>query len=145
MNKIIAIIGIVGAFVIGTLFSVDIATAVKPTTETQEIPTEISFTPMGTTSGLLTGDATRANAILLYGDRFCGVDLITGATPMVHLYIEFATTMTVEHLSGSCSGASWRILLTGNTDAIFQPGDLLVLNLSQGTGNYDEIHREQSL
>jgi len=52
MNKTIAIIGIVGAFIIGTVFSVDIATAVKPATEvlvtnTDPIPvTGISSSPV---------------------------------------------------------------------------------------------------
>jgi len=69
MNKI-TILAISAVFVASILaITAFEAQAVKPTTETQEIPTEISFTPMGTTSGLLTGDATRANAILLYGER----------------------------------------------------------------------------
>jgi len=146
MNKttILAISAVFAVSMIA-IIAFEVEAVKPPTEETQEIPTVISFTPMGTTNGLLTGDITRVNAILLYGDRFCGVDTITGASIMVHLYIEFATTMTVEHLPAECSGASWRIELTGNSDAVFQPGDLLVLNLRQGAGNYQEVHREQTI
>jgi len=55
MNKTIAILGIVGAFALGTMFSADIATAVKPVTEvlvtnTNPIPvTGIVSSPTQTT------------------------------------------------------------------------------------------------
>ncbi len=120
-------------------------TPITVNVDTPENGRVISFSPLGTIDGVLKGDTTRHHAILLYGDTFCGVDLSIRSQVIANLYIEFATTMTVEHDSSLCSGANWKIKLDGNEDSVFQPGDVLILRFVDGDSNYGEVYREQTI
>jgi len=136
MNKTIAILGIVGAFVIGTLLSVDIATAVKPTTETTEtIQKTIDLQPVAGRN-LEVNVVDSGTSLLFYGEQLCQL-LLQNDPRLNTVYIEFATTTTVLD-QGACGQPSASINLVGAQDAVFQPGDFLIL---QGI---NEVYRQQT-
>jgi len=75
-------------------------------------------------------------SLLFYGSQLCQISLQND--PRLNtVYIEFATTTTVLDL-GSCGQPSAAINLVGTQDAVFQPGDFLIL---QGR---NEVYRQQT-
>jgi len=72
---------------------------------------------------------------LFYGPELCELDRRGPITTLTH-YIEFATTTTVLD-QGACGTPSNAINLIGG-DAVFQPGDVLIL---QGV---NEVFRQQT-
>ena len=83
------------------------------------------------------------SAIIFYGETLCGIEQI----PESGTLVLFGTQTTVEHNSPDCGfGPFLPILLSTETDEIFQAGDLLALYRSQ-SGNPQpliEVYREQS-
>jgi len=73
---------------------------------------------------------------LFYGPELCQVDW-RGTTAVTIAYIEFATTTTVLD-QGACGSPSKAINLFGG-DAVFQPGDFLILQ------SVIEVYRQQTI
>ena len=159
MKKASLILVISASFIVGTLVAGNLVFAAPADSQnellsailqevqalvgqSEQTQQEISFRPMGTTSGgVLIVGINHPDAILLYGDTFCGVRTTTGVRLLNNLYIEFVNPMTVMH--ESCN-TFFEISLEGNTNADFQPGDVLVLVLPNDSGPYEEVYREQT-
>jgi len=103
--------------------------------ETDDLPVE--FIMITTLTGMITPQGDRIG-ILFFGDTLC---IIEGGSSFL---IKFGGQTTVDHDTNTCNKFSnnHAILLEGNSDAVFQKGDILALQ--QSNGFYHEVYREQT-
>jgi len=140
MNKIIAVIAIVLAFTLGTIFSADIATAVKPSEDDNANTIPLNIVGGGTPLSFriqLDVSALQGSSLLYYGDELCTLLWNLNQVPSVQWYIEFAgETLVRDKCGGNLAG---NINLIGNFgDQVFQKGDFLILQ------NNQEVFRSQT-
>jgi len=129
MNKIIVVIAIVFAFTLGTVFSADIATAVKPVTEDV-----VNTLPLQQVAGkdIDLDTETGQTSLLFYGSELCTLQMrnpITSVTPESMWYIQFTEETLVRDLCEDNNGNVKQdaINLQGDGDQIFQAGDFIIL------------------
>ncbi len=145
MNKT-TILAISSVFVASILAITAFEAEAKPPSETSTdtIPKEIQLVPMAGKKMVFMD--SQGSSFLFYGDTLCGINLgvVTASSPRT-LYIEFATTTTVEHLQlqANCDGITNndQIKLVGAIDAVFQPNDFLIVHESAG---WNEVYRQQT-
>jgi len=155
LKKPLLILALSASFIVGTLVAGNLVFAAPADSQNellsailQEVqalvedketfPTDISVA--ATTSGELFIPRERGDAILFYGDTLCRITWET----TFNLWIEFATTTTVEHMNVACPnvfGSSAPIVLDGAVDHTFEKGDRLVLSRYIGP-QWDEVFRE---
>jgi len=144
MNKIL-LTGTIIATV--TVFATILATGefVEAAKPISEIPKQISLTPIGSVDGniKISGEYSPSTNLLFYGTTLCKIDI--GTSTLNHFYIEFATTTTVQDSNIGGCGVGRAIGLVGSSDAVFNQGDILVLDFQSGSGLYEEVHREQTI
>jgi len=167
MTRTILVLAVVGAFVLGSIATGTIVYAapggsgdslivgainaltiavqgIEPTVNVEPAPVEIigsddlplEFKMLASLNGNINPQSGNL-AILFFGDTLCKIE---GGTSYL---IQFGMQTTVEHDNqSSCDGNGELISLEGNSDAVFQEGDILVLRSSNGL--FTEVFRDQS-
>ena len=153
MRKISLVLVISASFIVGTLVAGNLVFA-APADSQNELLSAI-LQEVQALTGLVEGSgpetvplqpvagrnlefvaANSGVSLLYYGEELCQINPQNGALTNA-IYIEFAGTTTVLH-QGECPSSSFKINLVGNQDAVFQPGDFLILE------DQNELFRQQT-
>ena len=134
MNKI-TILAISAVFAVSMIAITAFEVEANPPSESEaDLPLELKI--LAALNGNINPQANNI-AILFFGDTLCKIE--GGNTYL----IKFGMQTTVQHDNQSCLGNGERFSLEGNSDAVFQQGDVLVVTTSNGL--FTEVYREQTL
>ena len=134
MNKSIFFGGIIAAVLVTGIIASEFVEA-APKNQDTTIQKTIDLQPVGGRN-LVVNVVDSGTSFLYYGAELCQL-LLQNDPRLNTVYIEFATTTTVLDQE-DCGQPSAAINLVGTQDAVFQPGDFLILK------GVNEVYRQQT-